>query len=142
MQAVEDIFENSDFSFNTQILTTSDCGDLTSSQLDSPFEDEDDKKLYDCLTCHNSFKYPKNLKRHEKNVHGNIQYNFEHCEKTFSRSDIFKRHVKLHEISRRNKQITEETKDKYLILLLNLVHRYIKHLLLKKAEITQEFVLV
>ncbi|GFS99139.1 hypothetical protein NPIL_364191 [Nephila pilipes] len=101
MQTVEDIFENSDFPFNTQILTTSDFGDLTSSQLDSPFEDEDDKKSYDCITWQKFFKYSKNLKRHEKNVYENTRYNCEHCEKTFSRSVILKRHVKLHEVSRR-----------------------------------------
>ncbi|GFT79328.1 uncharacterized protein NPIL_489471 [Nephila pilipes] len=60
------------------------------------------KKSYVCLTCHNTFKYSKNLKRYEKNVHGNIRYKCEHCEKTFSRSDILKRLVKLHEVSRRN----------------------------------------
>ncbi|GFS51935.1 uncharacterized protein NPIL_273981 [Nephila pilipes] len=70
MLTVEDIFENSDFSFNTQIHT-SDFGDLTSSQIDSPFEDEDDKKSYDCLTCYKSFKYSKNLKRHEKKLLNN-----------------------------------------------------------------------
>ncbi|GFY47335.1 uncharacterized protein TNIN_467921 [Trichonephila inaurata madagascariensis] len=36
MQSVEEFFENSDFPLNTQIFATSDFGDLTSSQLDSP----------------------------------------------------------------------------------------------------------
>ncbi|GFS29126.1 hypothetical protein NPIL_655471 [Nephila pilipes] len=95
------------------------------------------KKLYVCLTFHKSFKYSKNLKRHEKIVHGNIRYNCEHCEKTFSRSDILKRHYMKYP-----EGITEEIDDKDLILLHNLTHRDIKHLLLKKAEITQEVVLV
>ncbi|GFY38529.1 hypothetical protein TNIN_285801 [Trichonephila inaurata madagascariensis] len=48
MQSVEEFFENSDFTLNTQIFATSDFGDLTSSQLDSPFEDDvtEDKKYF------------------------------------------------------------------------------------------------
>ncbi|GFT79342.1 hypothetical protein NPIL_489531 [Nephila pilipes] len=79
MQSVEEIFENSDFPLNTQIFATSDFGDLTSSQLDSLFEDDVDKeKIFSCSDCNKTFKYKKNI------------------------SDNLKRHLKLHEVSRAN----------------------------------------
>ncbi|GFY31893.1 c2H2-type domain-containing protein [Trichonephila clavipes] len=60
MQSVEEFFENSDFPLNTQIFATSDFGDLTSSQLDSPFEDDAaEDKIFSCSDCNN-------LKRHLK----------------------------------------------------------------------------
>ncbi|GFW94031.1 hypothetical protein TNCV_4813491 [Trichonephila clavipes] len=54
MQSVEEFFENSDFPLNTQIFATSDFGDLTSSQLDSPFEDDaaEDKIFFLVLILH------------------------------------------------------------------------------------------
>ncbi|GFT94467.1 hypothetical protein NPIL_487741 [Nephila pilipes] len=43
-KTIEEVFEISDFPVNAQIPSTSDFGDLTPSQVDSPFENEDDKK--------------------------------------------------------------------------------------------------
>ncbi|GFQ92282.1 uncharacterized protein TNCT_333901 [Trichonephila clavata] len=100
MQSVEEIFENSDFPLNTQIFATSDFGDLTSSQLDSPFEDDvDEEKIFSCSDCNKTFKHKKNMKRHKKNVHGTNEYKCNHCNKNFARFDNLKRHLKLHEVS-------------------------------------------
>ncbi|GFV05737.1 hypothetical protein TNCV_3775231 [Trichonephila clavipes] len=100
MQSVEEVFENSDFPLNTQIFATSDFGDLTSSQLDSPFEDDAENKIFSCSDCNKFFKHKKNFKRHKKNVHGTDENRCNHCNKNFARSDSLKRHLKLHEVSR------------------------------------------
>ncbi|GFU32650.1 c2H2-type domain-containing protein [Trichonephila clavipes] len=101
MQSVEEFFENSDFPLNTQIFATSDFGDLTSSQLDSPFEDDAaEDKIFSCSDCNKFFKHKKNFKRHKKNVHGTDENRCNHCNKNFARSDSLKRHLKLHEVSR------------------------------------------
>ncbi|GFY57561.1 uncharacterized protein TNIN_57891 [Trichonephila inaurata madagascariensis] len=102
MQSVEEFFENSDFPLNTQIFATSDFGDLTPSQLDSPFEDDvTEEKIFSCSVCNKTFKH-KNLKRHKINVHGTDENKCNHCNKNFARSDSLKRHLKLHEVSRAN----------------------------------------
>ncbi|GFW03369.1 uncharacterized protein TNCV_4939021 [Trichonephila clavipes] len=99
MQSVEEFFENSDFPLNTQIFT-SDFGDLTSSQLDSPFEDDvAEDKIFSCSDCSKFFKH-KNFKRLKKNVHGSDENRCNHCNKNFARSDSLKRHIKSHEVSR------------------------------------------
>ncbi|GFS80238.1 hypothetical protein TNCV_3447151 [Trichonephila clavipes] len=101
MQSVEEFFENSDFPLNTQIFATSDFGDLTSSQLDSPFEDDvAEDKIFSRSDCNKFFKHKKNFKRHKKNVHGTDESRCNHCNKNFARSDSLKRHLKLHEVSR------------------------------------------
>ncbi|GFY78745.1 hypothetical protein TNIN_374151 [Trichonephila inaurata madagascariensis] len=103
MQSVEEFFENSDFPLNTQICATSDFGDLTPSQLDSPFEDDvTEEKIFSCSVCNKTFKHKKNLKRHKINVHGTDENKCNHCNKNFARSDSLKRHLKLHEVSRAN----------------------------------------
>ncbi|GFX57284.1 hypothetical protein TNCV_2965631 [Trichonephila clavipes] len=87
MQSVEEFFENSDFPLNTQIFATSDFGDLTSSQLDSPFEDDAaEDKIFSCSDCNKFFKHKKNFKRHKKNVHGTDENRCNHCNKNFARS--------------------------------------------------------
>ncbi|GFT68680.1 hypothetical protein TNCV_1719621 [Trichonephila clavipes] len=101
MQSVEEFFENSDFPLNTQIFATSDFGDLTSSQLDSPFEDDvAEDKIFSCSDCNKFFKHKMNFKRHKKNVHGTDENRCNHCNKNFARSDSRKRHLKLREVSR------------------------------------------
>ncbi|GFT24435.1 uncharacterized protein TNCV_3252631 [Trichonephila clavipes] len=101
MQSAEEFFGNSDFPLNTQIFATSDFGDLTSSQLDSPFEDDvAEDKIFSCFDCNKFFKHKKNFKRHKKNVHGTDENRCNHCNKNFARSDSLKRHLKLHEVSR------------------------------------------
>ncbi|GFU67331.1 hypothetical protein TNCV_2372231 [Trichonephila clavipes] len=121
MQSVEECFENSDFPLNTQIFATSDFGDLTSSQLDSPFEDDAaEDKIFSCSDCNKFFKHKKNFfKRHKKNVHGTDENRCNHCNKNFARSDSRKRHLKLREVSRA--KILENKRKR--ILLLNLTIR-------------------
>ncbi|GFU60931.1 hypothetical protein TNCV_3247161 [Trichonephila clavipes] len=63
MQSVEEFFENSDFPLNTQIFATSDFGDLTSSQLDSPFEDDAaEDKIFSCSDCNKFLNIRRTLK--------------------------------------------------------------------------------
>ncbi|GFV51107.1 hypothetical protein TNCV_4743841 [Trichonephila clavipes] len=101
MQSVEEFFENSDFPLNTQIFATSDFGDLTSSQLDSPFEDDAaEDKIFSCSDCNKFLNIRRTLKDIKKNVHGTDENRCNHCNKNFARSDSLKRHLKLHEVSR------------------------------------------
>ncbi|GFS40918.1 hypothetical protein TNIN_187061 [Trichonephila inaurata madagascariensis] len=98
---LEEIFENSDLPLNTQILATSNFGDLIPSQLDSPFEDVE--KSYSCRISNiGHLNTSKTFKKHEKNVHANIQLKCNHRGKTLSRFDILKRHINLHWVSQMN----------------------------------------
>ncbi|XP_035232520.1 zinc finger protein 646-like [Stegodyphus dumicola] len=89
----EYVFEHEDMPLDDQTIAIMDFGDLTPSQLDSPFADTPDLI---CLECNKTFAHQRSLTRHIKVRHSAGKYICSICKKIFQRSDKLNNHMKIH----------------------------------------------
>ncbi|KAF8789432.1 Retrovirus-related Pol polyprotein type-2 like protein [Argiope bruennichi] len=99
MESIEDVFENSELPLNSEVLALADFGDLTTEQLDSPFEDDEDDspKQFACSLCEKCFNLQSNLKKHERIIHRTKSLECFKCKKTFTSICNLKRHTEWHD---------------------------------------------
>ncbi|XP_035234286.1 zinc finger and BTB domain-containing protein 45-like [Stegodyphus dumicola] len=88
----EYVFEHEDMPLDDQTIDM-DFGDLTASQLDSPFVDTPNLT---CLECNKTFAHERSLTRHINVQHSTAKNICVICKKEFSRRDSLMRHMKMH----------------------------------------------
>ncbi|XP_035206152.1 zinc finger protein 787-like [Stegodyphus dumicola] len=89
----EYVFEHEDVPLDDQTIAIMDFGDLTSSQLDSPFADTPNLT---CSECNKTFAHQRSLTRHIEVQHSISRHICAICKKEFSRKDSLMRHMKTH----------------------------------------------
>ena len=93
MDSLEYAFEHEDMPLNDEILALVDFGDLTASQLDSPFVES---SSLSCMSCNKTFTHRSNLWRHVKAQHSTPTHICPICRKGFGRSDKLAEHMAVH----------------------------------------------